>query len=130
MEGYKVTVANSLKEMNARERIAVKALDRATALDSVVQIGSSITLTVDNLVTLNVHNDKAKEGNNKDYTAYVIVADTGEKYRTGSESFYSAFMDIYDELKAEAPDEPITIEIYKQESKNFKGKGFISCSLV
>ena len=130
MEGYKVTVIESLKEMNARERISVKALDRATALDSIISIGTSITLTVENLVALAVHNEKAKEGNSKDYNAYVIVADDGQKYRTGSESFYTAFMDIYNELKEEAPDEPITIEIYKQESKNFKGKGFISCSLV
>lgn len=129
MEGYKVTVIDSLKEINARERISVKALDRATALDSIVSIGTSITVTVENLVALAVHNEKAKDGN-KDYNAYVIVADNGERYRTGSESFYTAFMDIYNELKEEAPDEPITIEIYKRESKNFKGKGYISCSLV
>ena len=130
MEGYKVTIESAIKDMNARERIAVKSLDRATSLDSVTEIGNVLTVTVENLVVLHVHNDKAKEGNNKDYTVYVIITDNGERYRTGSESFFTAFMDIYEELNAEAPDEPITIDIYKQESKNFKGKGFISCSLV
>ena len=130
MEGYKVTIESAIKDMNARERIAVKSLDRATSLDSVTEIGNVLTVTVENFVVLHVHNDNAKEGNNKDYTVYVIITDNGERYRTGSESFFSAFMDIYEELNAEAPDEPITIDIYKQESKNFKGKGFISCSLV
>lgn len=130
MEGYKVTIESAIKDMNARERIAVKSLDRATSLDSVTDIGTTLTVTVENLVVLHVHNEKAKEGNNKDYTVYVIITNDGERYRTGSESFFISFMDIYEELNAEAPDEPITIDIYKQESKNFKGKGFISCSLV
>lgn len=130
MEGYKVTIESAIKDMNARERIAVKSLDRATSLDSVTEIGNVLTVTVENFVVLHVHNEKAKEGNSKDYTVYVIITNDGERYRTGSESFFTAFMDIYEELNAEAPDEPITIDIYKQESKNFKGKGFISCSLV
>ena len=126
---YEVTFESAIKDMSARERIAVKALDRCEAIDTLVNLGEVLTITVENFVVLNVHNERAKEGNNKDYAVYVVIANDGTKYRTGSASFFNAFMDIYEELKDEEPNEPITIDIYKQESKNFKGKGFISCSL-
>ena len=130
MNGYEVKIVNSLKDMSARERVNVKSLDRAVSLDSVTENGQEVTVIVDNFVELAVHNENAKEGNNQDYNVYVIIATDGTKYRTGSESFYTSFYDIYTEMKEEAPDEPIELVIYKQESKNFKGKGFITCSLA
>ena len=130
MKGYEVKIVSTIKDMTARERINVKSLDRAISIDSATENGQEITVTVDNFVELAVHNENAKEGNNKDYNVYVLIATDGTKYRTGSESFYASFCDIYEEMKTEAPDDPIELVIYKQESKNFKGKGFITCSLA
>lgn len=130
MKTYEVTVTGSLKDMTARERISVKSFDRAIALDEATADGKEVRITVDNFVELHVHNEKAKEGNSQDYDCYVIISTDGKRYRSGSLSLYNAFMDIYEELKDEAPDEPIEIVIYKQESKNYKGKGFLSCALA
>ena len=129
MRDYTVTIADSIKELTARERISIKSFDNAIALDKETDKGP-IRFTVHNLVTCNVHNERAKKDQNKDYKTYIFVADDGTKYKTGSDSLVTAFYDIYDEMVAEAPDETITIDVYKQPSKNYEGKFFLTCALV
>ena len=129
MRDYSVTIAESLKDLTAREKIAIKSFDTCTALDKATESGP-VRFTVANLVTCNVHNERAKKDQNKDYKSYIFVADDGTKYKTGSESLITAFYDIYEEMIAEAPDEPITIEVYKQSSKNYEGKFFLTCALI
>ena len=73
---------------------------------------------------LDVHNEKAE---NPDYSQYVFLTEDGEKYVTSSDTFYRSFKDIAEELEAEG--EPLSIIIYKKESKNFKGKYFLTCSV-
>ena len=41
----------------------------------------------------------------------------------------TALTDILDEL-ADAGETDCTIEVYRKESKNYKGKDFITCSIV
>ena len=130
MKSYEVTITNSLKPLAAKERIAVKNFDRAVALDEATKDGNEVRIVVSNFVECHVRNDKAKEGNSKEYDCFVIIDVNGDRYRSGSESLYNAFFDIYEEMIAEAPDEPIEIIIYKQESKNYKGKGFLTCALA
>ena len=60
---------------------------------------------------------------------YVIVTKDGTKYVTGSNSFITAFEDIEDEM-ADAGEDEYEIEVYRMESKNYKGKQFITCSIV
>jgi hypothetical protein len=129
MRDYTVTIAESIKELTARERISLKSFDTATPLDKVTE-DAPIRFTVENVVTCDVHNERAKKDQNKDYKTYIFVADDGTRYKTGSESLITAFFDIYDEMVKEAPDEPITIEVYKQASKNYEGKFFLTCALV
>ena len=129
MRAYTVTIADSIKELTARERISIKSFDNAVPLDKESDKGP-IRFTVQNLVTCAVHNERAKKDQNKDYKTYIFVADDGTRYKTGSESLITAFYDIYDEMAEEAPDEPITIEVYKQASKNYEGKFFLTCALI
>ena len=129
MRDYTVSIADSIKELTARERISLKSFDTAVPLDKITEEGS-IKFTVQNLVTCDVHNERAKKDQNKDYKTYIFVSEDGTRYKTGSESLITAFYDIYDEMVKEAPDEPITIEIYKQASKNYEGKFFLTCALV
>lgn len=130
MTGYTVTIAESTRELTAKERVALKDTSNAIALDTAVDSatdGKVIIRPVD-FVVLNIHNDNAKEGENKDYTNYVIVADDGNKYVTGSDAFYSSFRNIFDEMKNET--EEWALECYKKPSKNYTGKGFITCSII
>ena len=129
MRDYSVSIADSIKELTARERISIKSFDNAVPLDKETE-KNPVRFTVQNLVTCAVHNERAKKDQNKDYKTYIFVADDGNKYKTGSESLVTAFYDIYDEMSEEAPDEPITIEVYKQASKNYEGKFFLTCALI
>lgn len=127
MRDFEVKITGSMVELSPRERVSFKSLDVAVPLDSLTENGQTVRVNIGNIVTMAVHNEKAKE--NKDYNVYVLVdKDTGKRYRSGSVSLYNAINDIMDEM-AEI-DEDIVIEIYKRESKNYKGKGFLTCYLV
>ena len=60
--------------------------------------------------------------------SFIIIDENGQKYVTGSKSFWSSFRGIYDEMNGS--DEEWGIKIFSSPSKNYKGKSFITCSLV
>lgn len=125
---YKVTIKESSRELTAKEKIALKDLGNAVSLDGVLNENDSFIINPVDYVLLEVHNEKAK--GDKDYKKFVVIDSTGTKYTTGSNSFVTKFMEIYDTMKDEAPDEDYQIEVYKRPSKNYAGKSFISCSLI
>ena len=125
---YKVTIKEASRELTAKEKIALKDLGNAVSLDSVLNENDSFIINPADYVLLEVHNEKAK--GDKDYTKFVVIDTAGTKYTTGSNSFVTKFMEIYDTMKEEAPDEDYQIEVYKRPSKNYSGKSFISCSLI
>lgn len=125
MEGYKVTIKESSKELTARERIMFKDTTNAVKLDEVANGEERLIIIPAAYVILNIHNEKS---DNVDYENYIIVDKDGTKYVTGSGSFISAFMEIWEEMKDE--DEEYSIEVYKMDSKNYKGKQFLTCSIV
>lgn len=124
MNGYEVKIVNCNKELTARERIKLKDTTNAVALDEATE-GSSLVISPSIWAELEIHNERTKDGNT-DYTKYVIIDEAGTKYVTGSESFWTSFR----EIAAEMGDEAFDIEAYKVDSKNYKGKQFISCSIV
>ena len=124
MEGYKVTITKASKELTVKEKISIKDFSNATAIDSALENeDSTLIITPAWWASLNVHNEKSKDG--KDYRKYVIVDVAGNKYVTGSESFFTAFMDIMDEIADSGETEEFSIEVRKMPSKNYKGKYFI-----
>ena len=125
MTGYSVSINYASKELSAKERIALKDTTYAVKLDEVTQY-ESITIVPSYWATLNIHNEKSE---NKDYEMYVLVdGETGTKYITGSNSFWSSFMDIAEEMEDET--EAWAIKVYRMPSKNYKGKEFITCTIV
>ena len=125
MTGYSVTIKNSSKELSAKERIALKDTTYAVKLDEVTQT-EAITIKPGYWAELNIHNEKSE---NKDYAMYVLVdGETDVKYITGSESFWTSFIDIALEMEDEA--EEWAIKVYRMPSKNYKGKEFITCTIV
>lgn len=124
MEGYKATVREASKELSARERIKYKDITGTTSLDSATK-EEEIVITPIAFAVVDVHNENS---DNKDYTKYVIEDANGELYSTGSESFWKSFIDIWDEMVEET--EPWSLRVYKKDSNNYKGKQFITCSIV
>ena len=123
MKDYEVKIAGSSHELTARERLMYKDTSNAVRLDEATAKGA-IVITPVAYAVLEIHNEK---GDDKDYNNYVVVDSEGNKYVTGSSSFWKAFEDIWDEMSGE--NEPFEIEIYRLESKNYKGKQFITCSI-
>ena len=124
---YKVTINEGSKEFTVREKIKLKDLTSAIAIDKVVEPEKSLVIEPDFYAWVDIHNEKLPE-NEQDYKTMVIVDKGGAKYCTGSNSAITSFVDIFDEMIDTA--DPFEIEFYKRESKNYSGKYFITCSLV
>lgn len=129
MTGYSVEIIESSKELTAREKISAKDFSNATALDTeLMDANANIVITPSAYLILNVHNEHSK--NDKDYKKYLIIDTDGNKFVTGSESFFTAFKDIFDAMSKDAPGEEYSIEVYKKPSKNYQGKHFLTCSIL
>lgn len=127
---YSASVKEASKELTAKEKITLKDLSNAESLDlatTEAEFNNTKTIiNVDFYAKIAIHNEKAED---KDYETLVVVDKNGTKYYTGSQSFATAFMDIYEEM-AEAGEDEIVIEVYRKESKKYKGKQFITCSII
>lgn len=126
-KAYEASIKVTSKELTAREKIKLKDLSNSQNLDALTQEMGKVIINVDYYVILGIHNEKSKE--RPDYDNIVVVDKDGNKYNTGSVSFITALTDILDEL-ADAGETDCTIEVYRKESKNYKGKDFITCSIV
>ena len=124
MTGYSVKIVNASKELSARDRVAVKDTTNAIALDDATK-DSPLVIAIDYYVELAVHNEKSED---KDYKKYVVVDKTGNKFVTGSESFFTAMLEIMEEMAESGED--FEIQVYRIPSKNYKGKEFLTCSIV
>ena len=126
MTGYSVKIEDSSKELPKKERVMFKDTSDAKKLDEIITTDALI-IDPDFWVMLMVHNEKS---DNVDYPVYIIVDKNGEKYITGSEAFWTTFSDIYDEMTADGDYEPWQLKCYKLDSKNYKGKQFLTCSVI
>lgn len=124
MTGYSVKIAHCSKELSARERVAIKDTTNAIPLDEATK-ENPVVIDVDYFATLDVHNEKSKD---KDYQKYIIVDKAGNKFVTGSNSFYTAMVEIMDEMYDTGED--FQIECYRRPSKNYAGKEFLTCSII
>jgi hypothetical protein len=123
MTGYSVEIKEASKELSAKERIKIKDTTNAIKLDEATQ-EANVIIEPEMFAVLAIHNEKADD---KDYENYIIIDKNGDKYVTGSQSFWTSFMDIYNEMKIETESWGITA--FRHESKNYKGKSFITCSI-
>ena len=127
MTGYNATIRECSKELSTKERIAIKDTSDAASIDELTNLEGKIVLDFAYYVVLDIHNDKS---DNQDYIKVVIADKSGNKYVTGSESFLSSLTDIVSEMTAAGEGDNIQLEIYRKESKNYKGKSFITVSLI
>lgn len=124
MNTYSVEIKETNRKLTAKERISIKDTTSCFKLDEATQVEDVIIYPV-LWAILSVHNEKSE---NPDYEVYVVVDKSGKKYVTGSQSFWNAFVTIYDEMAGE--DEEWGLRIYRIPSKNYKGKEFITCTII
>lgn len=122
---YRAEIVDSSRELTAIEKVKFKDTSDCIKLDEVLNDVEQIKIEVDSYVVLMIHNDNSDD---KEYNTFIIIDKEGNKYSTGSNSFFNSFMDIMDELQD--VEDRWELKIYKVESKNYKGKFFISCSVA
>lgn len=125
MTEYKATVKESSWEMSAREKLRYTDFTDMVQLDEATQAGDLI-IDVDKWAVVMVHNEKS---DTVDYVKYVIIDKEGQVYVTGSESFWRTFTAIY-EVMSEEEETVYSIKVYRRESKNYKGKDFLTCRII
>ena len=125
MEGYKVNIISCTRDLTAKERIMLKDTTNAVSLDEATASGSVVIPYAYHAI-LDIHNERSES---QDYKKVVVVDTAGQKYTTGSEAFISALDDIVSEM-LEAGEKDFDIEVYRKDSKNYKGKQFITCSII
>ena len=121
---YSVSVRETSKELSPKERVQIKDTTDSIRLDEATK-ENAIIIDVDFYAILDIHNEKSED---KDYSTYVVVDKNGQRYTTGSNSFWNSFINICEEMKEVS--EPWSIKVYRIPSKNRAGKEFITCSLV
>lgn len=124
MDGYSVKIRTCSKELSHKERVQFKDTRNAVSMDDLTKDGP-VLLDVDFYAILDVHNERSES---VDYTVCLLVDKGGTKYRTGSESFMSTLDGIMDDMSG--CDEPWQLEVSRCPSKNYKGKEFLTCSVV
>lgn len=121
---YIVEVAETSREITARERVKLKNTLTAVRLDEESRKGE-IEIEPDFWATLAVHNEKSED---KDYDQFLVMDTEGTRYITGSGSFKNEFLSIWDDMKDE--EEPWSIRVVRMPSKNYAGRDFLTCELV
>ena len=124
---YEVKIKESSMELTAKQKVMYKDTADAYKLDDVVKENEPLSIEPIGYVVLSVHNDKS---DNPDYDQYVILSADGSKYTTGSVSFFESFLNIWNELGGIESDEAWMINVFKKPSNNFKGKFFLTCSVI
>ena len=124
MTGFESKIREASKELTAKERVKFKDTTNAIQLDDATK-ENPLVIAPDFYVILDIHNERSED---KDYVKYIIVDKSGNKFVTGSESFFSAFKSIFDEMGGTGED--YEVEVYRLPSKNYKGKEFLTCSIV
>lgn len=125
MAEYKAMVESASWEMTAREKLRYTDFTDVIQIDEATQAGD-IIIDVDKWLVVQVHNEKS---DTIDYKKYIIIDQEGQAYVTGSESFWRSFIEIY-EVMSEEEETVYSIKAYRRESKNYKGKDFLTCRII
>lgn len=127
-KSFEVKIIETSMELTHKEKVMLKDTSRAIKLDEVCDNGNEIQIKPAGYARLSVHNEKA---DNPDYEQILVIDESGEKYISGSYSFWRSFSDIWDEMVNDADEEEEwSLVIYKKDSKNYKGKQFLTCSIA
>lgn len=126
---YSATIIEASRELSPKERVMFKDLSNAQNLNEyareAIASGTKPLITVKDYAVVAVHNEASTD---VDYNNYLLIDKDGEKFYTGSISFWNKFIDIWREMKE--VDEDWSIELNLVPSKKYAGKEALTCSLV
>lgn len=131
-EKYTVSVIEKDGNVSVKDVIRAKDISNTISLDNVVNDSETLDIgKVKGFVKLTVHNPRSRD--EKDYQKLVLISDDTDSnetrfYSTGSESFETSFMSLWEEVKE--LDEYWSIIVFKKPSKNYAGKGFLTCTVI
>ena len=108
---YSAKITESSRAFTAEERIKYKDIGDAVKLDDICE-EEPIVITIADYAVISIHNEKA---DTPDYDKYLLITPDGDKYVTGSPSFWSNFNDFREEL-AEEGITTFSLKIYKRDS--------------
>lgn len=123
---YECKITECSAELTAKNTLLMKDISNAKMFDNIINEGESFTFKPSMYAILDIHNEDSV--GNPDYRKYVIVDENGEKYVTGSASFFESFIEIFTAMNG--TDEEYAISVTKYPSRNFAGKYFLKCSIV
>lgn len=124
---YSATIVSSSRELSVKEKIQFKDLTDTVRLDTVVDIDKPLTIEIDTIVELAIHNENARD--DKDYTTIVLVSKDGTRYSTSSESVRNAIEDIIDEA-TDGGLEEYSIKVLARPSKNREGQHYLTATIA
>lgn len=127
---FSAAITEASRELTPRERVMFKDTQNALSMnemaENAVKAGEKAIISdVKDYVVIKVHNEKSED---VDYDNFIVIDKDGNKYVTGSTSFWNAFKAIWDELKDET--EPWGIQLNLIPSKNYAGRNVLTCSLI
>ena len=126
---YSATITESSRALSPKERVMFKDLANAQNLNEftkeAIASGVKPIVHVKDYAIVSVHNEASED---KDYNNYLLIDNEGNKYYTGSVSFWNKFMKIYKEMST--VEEEWAIELSLVPSRKYVGKEALTCSLV
>ena len=129
MNGYSVTIREASRELSRKQQVMVKDVSDAIRLDEATQV-EPVLIDFQLYVVLDIHNERSES---KDYSVYLVIDECGQKYVTGSQSFFNSLQQIVEDMSDYQPEsegDKWMLKIYRKPSKNRQGKEFITCSVV
>ena len=122
---YKAKFITATRELTAKERIAVKTFADVCMLDSYTEEHGDVLINLDYVAEIAIHNEELE---NPNYSKFVYVDKDGTMYVSGSETLHRAYEDIAEEMEDE--EEEWGIKVCRKASVNFKGKDFLTCTII
>lgn len=135
MKGFSVKIVNCSKEhLTRKEMLMYSDTTETTLIDDMIDGDNGFIIKPDFWAEIEVNNENAKEGKSKNYINFIVHdANTDTMYRTGSQSFIDAFLNIWEIMVTDCPEdekEDFEIKIFAMKSKNYDGKDFYTCAVI
>ena len=124
-DNYSSEIIFTLKELKGKEKVRYSDLTGIDKLNDVVTEAEPLTIDIDNIIKMAVHNPSATDGT--DYTVTIVTDKNGNAYYTSSETFNTTLDGIVKAM--EDCDEEWGIKVFKRPSKTRKGQFFITCTV-
>jgi len=122
---YSSKIVFALKELKGKEKVRFSDLTGIDKLNDVVTEAEPLTIAIDNIIKMEVHNPSATDGT--DYTVTIVTDKDGNAYYTSSETFNTTLDGIVKAM--EDSDEEWGIKVFKRPSKTRRGQHFITCTV-